>query len=852
MKLNCAAALILCGLLCMAIGCSSDFDEGETQASVDQIADRATSTGSAIEVVSMESDRLVLSLRSDRLRMGKVEVEGRIFDAVTYGPGGAIGETGHPLIPFALERFAIPVDAEVRIRVEMGKIRTYDNVLLMPVQPPAPDLVGAEEPLFTLVEAAYLEDRFLPEQQAWLDGEKILRGVRFDQVMMTNLRYNPKARQLQVCDEITITVEFVGGADHFERDPALRCDSFEGIYQSVFLNYKMIEPFDVLGSLKSSKSANGAEYLIITHPDYLASANLLRDWKVYSGIDTVVKTTTDTGTTAAAIRSYVQNAYDTWSPPPQWVLLIGDAEKLPTNYESLHPYTSGYGTECYVGTDLYYSTVDGTDNHADIGFGRIPCDTTAEASDRIAKIIAYERNPPADAGFYTRTTHAAYFQHAGEGFAERRFARTTEEAYQYFANYNTALGYTAQRIYTTGSTVSPLYWNQNYWYNFSLSWWTGDLGLSTYNIPAELQKPGFAWDGGDADVKAAVNAGTFMLTHRDHGFYAGWGDPYYDSIDVSELTNGSLVPVVFSLNCETGWFDNETDGVSCDRPNNAWIFTEEWMDNLNGGAVGIVAATRVSYSGCNDYFFWGMMDAIYPSYVPNYGSKSAANPNFRMADVVNYGKFYMESVYNSSVTPLTFEIFHWFGDPTMKIWTQVPQNLNVSPGGGIPVGSTSVTVNVVEDGALVTLVQDGEILGRGISSGGAAVVTCSSPLTMNNVHVTVTKHNYRPYETDLPLTNSTCIDLSALCTDVYLQIYPQSSIWRGLGDSCTYGLFPAYAAVSHGGWMIYLDYENQGFSPDCAVGDYAIIRGQDGVAAYMEWTSCVESGPTDLTVGSCS
>jgi hypothetical protein len=52
----------------------------------------------------------------------------------------------------------------------------------------------------------------------------------------------------------------------------------------------------------------------------------------------------------------------------------------------------------------------------------------------------------------------------------------------------------------------------------------------------------------------------------------------------------------------------------------------------------------------------------------------------------------------------------------------------------------------VEDGALVSLVKDGEILGTAVSSGGEAQVTLPSLLTPGPIDLTVTKHNRRPYQ----------------------------------------------------------------------------------------------------------
>jgi hypothetical protein len=52
----------------------------------------------------------------------------------------------------------------------------------------------------------------------------------------------------------------------------------------------------------------------------------------------------------------------------------------------------------------------------------------------------------------------------------------------------------------------------------------------------------------------------------------------------------------------------------------------------------------------------------------------------------------------------------------------------------------------VEDGALVSLVRDGEIVATAISTGGTATFTSLASLAPGGVYLTVTKHDRRPYE----------------------------------------------------------------------------------------------------------
>ena len=80
-----------------------------------------------------------------------------------------------------------------------------------------------------------------------------------------------------------------------------------------------------------------------------------------------------------------------------------------------------------IGTDLYFSTVDGADYFPDISLGRISVDTAAQAAKRVSDIISYESDPVLDSSFYHTAALCAYFQHDSDGYAERRFAQTTED-----------------------------------------------------------------------------------------------------------------------------------------------------------------------------------------------------------------------------------------------------------------------------------------------------------------------------------------------------------------------------------------------------------------------------------------
>jgi hypothetical protein len=649
----------------------------------------------------------------------QVQQQATTYQRLSLLGSGSTSEIGQPELPSFGRFVAIPRGAQVQVQVLADQLETRSGYLLYPAQ--QPQVEQGEEPPFTLDAASYERDEFLPSEIVTVEGPYTIRGVEVILVRFHPVQYNPAGRTLRIHTSFRTRLSFSGGGSMLP-DERLRSPYFEPLLASTLLNYAELESPQSLGS--SLAGATGCDYLIITAPALVNQANLLADWKIRRGIDTCVRTTSQTGSTASAIKSYIQNAYNAWSPAPSFVLFLGDAELVPTNYVTIHPQQEPAGSR--IGTDLYYATVDGTDYFPDISTGRISVDTASQAYNIINKIINYERNPPYTASFYSTVALAAYFADDNRDTHEDRdWVRTSEEIGSYLGS-----GYDEIRIYYAEPWVNPLLYSNG-------------TPLPLYL----LRDNGFPWDGNTTHILNWVNSGTLILNHRDHGWRMMWAIPELQVSHVLGLTNGNRLPVVFSMNCETGWFDNETDDWRHGTDYYEVTFAEAWQRNLNGGAAGIVAPTRITYGGYNDELDKGLIDAIWPGfppYTPTTGPFSS--PQYRMGQVLNYAKLYMAAAYGESKTrKITFEMFHYFGDPTMEIWTAEPRSMEVYHSPIYYTGAAPFTVEV-EDGALVSLVRDGKTLATAISTGGTATFTELASLTPGGVYLTVTKHNRRPYE----------------------------------------------------------------------------------------------------------
>ncbi len=462
--------------------------------------------------------------------------------------------------------------------------------------------------------------------------------------------------------------------------------------------------------------SDGADLIIITHSSFYSKAKELAQWRHGTGLMTVLINVSDIGSTSTDIKNYIQNAYDTWDPQPAYVLLIGDAEYIPTSAST---------------TDLYYVTTDGSDYYPDMYIGRIPADTLAQAEIMIDKILDYDQNPPMDHDFYENLAIAAYFQDdENNGYETRRFVRTSEE----IRDNLTSFGYTGERIYVTEPSRNPTHYNNGYYGN-------GEP------LPSELLRAnGFPWDGDAADITNAINQGIFILNHRDHGSPSGWGDPGYSITNIAQLTNGELLPVVFSMNCQTGQFYN----TEC--------FCEEFVRKADGGAVAAYGASQVSYSGYNDYMCLGFYDAIWPELNPDIGVSESIN---RLGQILNNGKIYMSLTWGDSwgYEDIEFEMFHLFCDPSQTIRTAYPTTLTVDSPPTISYGPSIVEITVTSKGqplenALVCLRQTNNVYVRGYTDDTGLVELEVDIQEPDEATLSVTAYNHLPYETTVQIGSS--------------------------------------------------------------------------------------------------
>lgn len=649
-----------------------------------------------VTVLEQSASTTTLRIKVEPPKFEEVDTPAGVFrrfslrDGTSGGVNGGVDSRGAPELPATGFTLALPLNLpngpSATVTPE-GSLRQM-QARLYPVQPPETGQAQNQElPRFEFDEAAYNRGTREPGQSlgrtALFKGDANVETLRF-----SPYGYDPVRALVSWHDSYLVTVRHAGG-DCFRIDNLLATPTaqvFDGIDQHIerlplpglrfAVNQQQLQRVCAPATLPPL--VGGARFIIIAHPNLLAAANTLKAHKDSLGIQTqVVSTQTISGgltTTASAtqIRNWLANHWNTTLVRPKWVLLMGDAELVPTHYDQVNSWDSARNAgDIWYGQFLPGATASTV---PPFGIGRFPVDTLAQANTLVSKVIAFENFPPPDAligqDFYSRLTFASYFQ--GSGTTDQRWFAETSEIVR---NHAVAQGYAVQRIYHASSASNPTFWRGG--------------GA----VPAALRKPGFAWDGDAADIVNAVNAGTALLYHRGHGWWTGWADPAFSTANLGAISvTGNRYPVVFSINCASGIFDNETVDLPANIVGGGYgpgVSSSYWSENFlrkADGALAVIGDTRSSSTVDNNHLTLGLFDAIFPGLAPGFGPNT---PVRRLGDVLNHARSFIAAVdagTTSNLHPLDtggarpgvsglrqeLNLYNLLGDPTLKLRTSAP------------------------------------------------------------------------------------------------------------------------------------------------------------------------------------
>ncbi|MCB9016424.1 MAG: T9SS type A sorting domain-containing protein [Lentimicrobiaceae bacterium] len=671
------------------------------------------------------SDGLNLNFSIRHFNFAERDINGERMTTIEFSESLLPNDEGAPDLP-GLGRFiAIPQGATPVVDIINLRTERFSNIEMAPA--PRIPLDTDQSPLFYAKnEAIYTKDAFYPAQPVTLGDFSQIRGVDVCMLGINPYQYNPVTKELIVYRDIEFSIRFEGGNNQYG-DERLRSRYWDPILEDAIFNFGALPKIDYDARVARNTRSTGYEYLIIVpnDPIFMQWADSIKKFRTEEGIYTGIVPLSEIGTNvnATMLETYVNTLYSTWDIVPSAILLLGDYGQATANNTSIiSPIWDNY---CV--SDNILADVD-NDDMPDIVFARITAQNASQLESMIGRFLKYERNPPTNPSFYDKPITALGWQ------TERWFQICSEVVGGFWKN---------------GLGKNPVRINEIYDGNPGTIWSTatntstvvgffGPMGLGYIpQTPNELGN----WSGGNANmINAALNAGSFMLMHRDHGMETGWGEPYYTNSNINGLTNTDL-SFILSINCLTGKYNYGGESF-------AEKFHRYTYNNQPAGALGLIAASEVSYSFVNDVFVWGLIDNMWPNFMPTYGTTPESRgvlPAFGNAA----GKYFLKQSnwpYNTGNKEVTYNLFHHHGDAFLRVCTEVPQNISATYNNTLFEDETVFNI-AATPASLVCLTANGVILGTGTTGLNNSInITIPAQTEGTMIKVTITRPNFNRYE----------------------------------------------------------------------------------------------------------
>ena len=478
---KCTLLLVLIPSLCLA-GSNIIFDEN--------------SKSSALVLSSNEyttSCKFELSgLTTETAKLNEQDFVKALPLADELNDWGFTSEVGRPDLPVYSSMIIIPDQANVRVNINSSSYEVYDNIDIAPLQPWVLES-GEQEAQFAQDEDFYQQNEFYPANLVSVNEPAIMRDFRFIRAEVHPMQYNPATRQLRVYTSIDydLVYEGISNVNVKHRRNNNISDSFVEIYRNMFDNAE-----DVLTDYQPIRGG----YLIIAPNNYNFADTIatLAKWKHLKGYySTVVSSdeiTPSGSPTFTQVYDFIENAYNTWEVPPDYVLIVGDEDQRIPDY----PYGS-------YSSDHQYSTVDGDDYYSDVLLARLSIDSMTELRVAMKKILRYEQDPD-----------------------------MSEPAY-----WKRGLG-VAGNISATSPRITNL--------------WVRELAMDHGYTQVDTV---FDWGSGAPNwntIPQAINNGVSYVSYRGWAGSSGWYNPDYRVDNIGQLTNGWKLGIMASIVCGTGNF----------------------------------------------------------------------------------------------------------------------------------------------------------------------------------------------------------------------------------------------------------------------------------------------------------
>jgi len=596
---------------------------------------------------------------------------------------------GSPNLPMLNKIIEIPRGGLIRIEIIQDDIEIYNgenyniNNFIAPVQPSIPKSGRANN--FVINEEIYNSNLFFKNELAQVVEKGLMREVKIANLMISPIEYNPIENQIILHKNIKFRIHFDGADIELTHEKKIQGYSpyFEPIFYNSISNYT---PPIITETRENDFIGDVVSYIIIADQSFSNSLDSFIDWKSQKGFDVTIAYTNQIGSSANAIKNYLEDQYNNPSGAvPTFVLLVGDTPQIPASYSS-----GGHVS------DLDYCDYT-NDNLPDVLCGRFSAQSAIHVGAQVNKTLEYEQYTMPDPSFLSQVLMISG--------VDASFAPT----------------------YGNGQ----INYGNNYYFNSE-----NGINSNTFLYPA-------SGSSGNQILNLA-DQGMAFINYTAHGWESGWADPEFDVNDANNMSNTNKYSTMVGNCCLTNAFDSGTCfGEALLRKSNAGAigyiggsdvtyWDEDYWWGVGSGGIN----SNPSYNNTGPGVYDGMFHlqdeqnwAVVNSAIIMMGNLAVAQANG------------MDDYY--------WEIYHLMGDPSLSTYQGIPTSNNVNHEIFIPVGTEAIEIQASAH-SYVGLSQNGNLISGGTVDESGFVVLVFDPINdPGTIDITVTAQNKIPYFSEI-------------------------------------------------------------------------------------------------------
>ena len=646
---------------------------------------------SAQRCASVTDEGFTASFSFSSIDATEVNTEKGAFSYITMENTYPSGNLGDPTLPAVNKLIAIPYgvsNISVEVKNYTTKVYSLSDFGIKTIYPQQMPLRKDQKPgdlPFAYNEKTYNAKGFIERPIAEVKIKGTMRGIQIGALTVNPVQYDAATNSIRVYNDIEVEVRYS------QYDKSAAYNEFARTFSPYFANVygQMFNWRDDVYDEHPDLWQNPVHMLIIADRMFEECLQPWYTWKTTKGFYLNINYTDEIGTSAAAIRTFIQEEYD--KEPPTFLMIMGDKNQVAA---------SATGSETHCVTDLQYSSVDG-DEFPDMYHSRFPAETVAQMEAMINKALEYEQYTMPDPTYLNNVLLIAG-EDSGWGVTVGR------PTIWYATNY---------------------YFNEEHGFDqvheFSHGVYTGC----------------YTW----------LNEGVGFANYTAHGSNTSWAGPQFTVSDVNNLTNEHKYFLAMGNCCEAAdWGISGTCfGEAMVRAENKAAYayigscpSTYWLNDyyFGVGATNRADGTMPSYEETTMGFYDAMWtDGAYNTvtsmmFIGNLASNAAQALGYTL---------HCSTLYD-------WQAYHTLGDGSILPFRVQPTENTISHLPTLPIGMDFFTVNA-NPGSYVGISKDGVLYGAGmVGESGSADIAITPITSGGDVTICVTHPQYIPYTSVIP------------------------------------------------------------------------------------------------------